>query len=106
MSSGASANDLCPNYIAIRDTESRCSCVKDPSQAPTAFLATCSADRDTKFTAANGDPVVAINVLRPRARLSTRTEVDSLAPHVVSAANRAQVRLRGGERHEPATESI
>ncbi|MEP9380923.1 IclR family transcriptional regulator [Nocardioides sp. KR10-350] len=45
----------------------------------------------------NGDPVAAISVLRPRSRLSTRAEVDCLAPHVVSAANRAQSRLRGGE---------
>ena len=46
---------------------------------------------------ATGDPIAALSVLRPRSRLSTRGEVDSLAPHVVAAANRAQSRLRGGE---------
>jgi DNA-binding IclR family transcriptional regulator len=46
---------------------------------------------------ANGDPVAALSVLRPRSRLSTRREVDALAAHVVAAANRAQSRLRGGE---------
>jgi DNA-binding IclR family transcriptional regulator len=46
---------------------------------------------------ANGDPVAALSVLRPRSRLSTRGEVDGLAPRVVAAANRAQSRLRGGE---------
>ena len=48
---------------------------------------------------ASGDPVAAITVVMPRARLSTRPELEAMAGPLLQAAARAQSRLRGGESH-------
>lgn len=48
---------------------------------------------------ASGDPVAAITLVMPRARLSTKSEIEQMTGPLLHAAARAQSRLRGGEAH-------
>lgn len=48
---------------------------------------------------ASGDPVAAITIVMPRARLSVRADIEKMTGPLLQAAARAQSRLRGGEAH-------